>query len=73
MERLNQVAKAEKAVRALGFTVFRVRYHGELARLEVAADELARPSSAAPSSIKRSRPPASPSSPSTSSRSVPGG
>lgn len=40
VERLNQVAAAERAVRALGFKVFRVRYHGEVARLEVSADEL---------------------------------
>ncbi len=40
VERLNQVGRAERAVRALGFHVFRVRYHGELARLEIGADEL---------------------------------
>jgi uncharacterized protein len=45
VERLNQISKAERAVRALGFTVFRVRYHGEIARLEVAADEWQRASS----------------------------
>lgn len=42
VQRLNQVGAAEKAVRNLGFHVFRVRYHGELARLEVSADELPR-------------------------------
>lgn len=42
VERLRQVGAAEKAVRALGFVNFRVRYHGEVARLEVAADELPR-------------------------------
>lgn len=42
VQRLNQVGAAEKAVRTLGFSVFRVRYHGELARLEVGADELPR-------------------------------
>ena len=39
---LAKVEAAEAAVRALGFREFRVRYHGEMARLEVAAEELAR-------------------------------
>jgi uncharacterized protein len=39
-ERLAQVEQAEAAVRALGLRSFRVRYHGEIGRLEVAADEL---------------------------------
>jgi uncharacterized protein len=42
VERLTQVGAAEKAVRGLGFKNFRVRYHGEVARLEVAAEELPR-------------------------------
>jgi len=42
VERLNQVGRAEKALRELGFRVFRVRYHQEVARLEVSADELPR-------------------------------
>jgi uncharacterized protein len=42
VERLNQVSAAERAVRALGFVHFRVRYHGDVARLEVAAAELPR-------------------------------
>ena len=42
VERLKQVGSAEKAVRALGFVNFRVRYHGEVARLELAADEIGR-------------------------------
>jgi uncharacterized protein len=42
VERLKQVGAAEKAVRALGFFNFRVRYHGEVARLELAAEEHAR-------------------------------
>jgi uncharacterized protein len=37
---LAQVERAEAAVRALGFSSFRVRHHGEVARLEVAAEEL---------------------------------
>jgi len=40
VERLNKVGAAEKAVRALGLKNFRVRFHGEVARLEVAAEEL---------------------------------
>jgi uncharacterized protein len=42
VERLQQVGAAERALKALGFRVFRVRYHQEVARLEVAADELPR-------------------------------
>lgn len=42
VERLKQIGAAEKAVRALGFQNFRVRWHQDLARLEVAADELPR-------------------------------
>jgi uncharacterized protein len=39
-ERLAQVERAEAAVRALGLRSFRVRHHGEVARLEVAEEEL---------------------------------
>jgi uncharacterized protein len=39
-ERLGQVERAEAAVRALGLRAFRVRHHGEVARLEVAEEEL---------------------------------
>jgi uncharacterized protein len=42
VERLKQVGAAERAVRELGFKVFRVRFHQEVARLEVGADELPR-------------------------------
>jgi uncharacterized protein len=38
--RLGQVERAEAAVRALGLRCFRVRHHGEVARLEVAEEEL---------------------------------
>jgi uncharacterized protein len=38
-ERLAQVGGAEADLRALGLRQFRVRYHGEVARVEVAADE----------------------------------
>jgi uncharacterized protein len=41
-EKLRQVDRAESAVRALGFRNFRVRHHGEIARLEIAREETAR-------------------------------
>lgn len=41
-ERVKTVERGEEAVRALGFRQFRVRYHGELVRLEFAREELAR-------------------------------
>jgi pyridinium-3,5-biscarboxylic acid mononucleotide sulfurtransferase len=41
-EKLRQVDRAEAVVRALGFRNFRVRYHGEIARLEIAREEMAR-------------------------------
>jgi uncharacterized protein len=40
VERLTQVGRAERAIRSLGVKVFRVRHHGEVARLEVAANEM---------------------------------
>ena len=39
-ERLAQVERAEAAVRAIGLRAFRVRYHGDLGRIEVAEDEM---------------------------------
>jgi uncharacterized protein len=36
------VERGEDAVRALGFRQFRVRHHGDIVRIEVAKDELAR-------------------------------
>jgi pyridinium-3,5-biscarboxylic acid mononucleotide sulfurtransferase len=39
-ERLGQVERAEAALRALGLRTFRVRHHGDIGRVEVAADEL---------------------------------
>lgn len=39
-ERLAQVERAEDAVRELGFREFRVRHHGDAARLEVAPAEM---------------------------------
>jgi uncharacterized protein len=41
-EKLAQIDAAEEALHALGFRQLRVRHHGELARVEIAADELAR-------------------------------
>jgi uncharacterized protein len=41
-EKLRQVDRAESFVRSLGFREFRVRHHGELARLEVARAEMDR-------------------------------
>jgi len=41
-DRISQVAAAEEALLALGFRQFRVRYHGEVARIELAPDELDR-------------------------------
>lgn len=40
--RLRQVEACETYLRDLGFSTFRVRYHHEVARIEVAADDLAR-------------------------------
>lgn len=39
-ERLAQLAASEMALRNLGLREFRVRYHGEVARIEVGEDEL---------------------------------
>jgi uncharacterized protein len=39
-ERLAQIEKAEGGLRALGLQNFRVRYHGDMGRIEVAEDEL---------------------------------
>ena len=41
-DRLERVERAEEIVRALGFEVFRVRDHGDLARIEVTPDEVDR-------------------------------
>ncbi len=41
-DRLLQIAAAESELRKLGFRQFRVRYHQEVARLEVAAEEYER-------------------------------
>lgn len=41
-EKVKTVENGEEAVRALGFRQFRVRYHGELVRLEFAPEEMSR-------------------------------
>lgn len=41
-EKLRRIERAEQALRALGFRIFRVRHHDELARIEIARDEMAR-------------------------------
>lgn len=41
-EALSVVERGEDALRALGFRQFRVRHHGDIVRIEVAMDELAR-------------------------------
>jgi uncharacterized protein len=41
-EKLAQIEVAERAVRALGFGDCRVRHHGDVARIELAAGDLAR-------------------------------
>jgi uncharacterized protein len=41
-ELLEKIDRAEAVLRALGFRQFRVRAHGELARIEIAPEELAR-------------------------------
>src|SRR4029077_2785519 len=41
-ELLAKIERSEAALRELGFRQFRVRVHGELARIEIAPEELAR-------------------------------
>jgi uncharacterized protein len=41
-ERLTQVGRCERVLRDLGFRVYRVRYYGSVARIEVAPEELQR-------------------------------
>ena len=41
-EKLRRIERAEQAIRALGFRVFRVRHHDDLARLEIAREEMPR-------------------------------
>ncbi|HEY9294139.1 MAG TPA: ATP-dependent sacrificial sulfur transferase LarE [Microlunatus sp.] len=41
-EKLQQIDQAEAGLRELGFTDFRVRHHGDIARIELPADDLVR-------------------------------
>jgi len=41
-EKLRRIERAESALRDLGFRVFRVRHHDEVARIEIARDEMPR-------------------------------
>jgi uncharacterized protein len=41
-EKLRTIERAEDALRRLGFRVFRVRHHDEVARIEISRDEMAR-------------------------------
>jgi uncharacterized protein len=41
-DKLRAIEQAEQAIRALGFRVFRVRHHDEVARIEIARDEMLR-------------------------------
>lgn len=41
-EKLRTIERAEQALRSLGFRVFRVRHHDDVARIEIARDEMAR-------------------------------
>ena len=41
-ENVKTVERGEEAIRALGFRQFRVRFHGDLVRIEIAKDELDR-------------------------------
>lgn len=40
VETIRTIEEGEEAIRALGFRQFRVRFHGELVRIEIAKDEL---------------------------------
>jgi uncharacterized protein len=42
VETIKTIEQGEEAVKALGFRQFRVRYHGDLVRIEVSPDELDR-------------------------------
>jgi pyridinium-3,5-biscarboxylic acid mononucleotide sulfurtransferase len=42
VEKLRIIEQAERAIRQLGFRLFRVRHHDEMARVEIARNEMAR-------------------------------
>ena len=41
VETIRTIEEGEEALRALGFRQFRVRFHGDLVRIEIAKEELA--------------------------------
>jgi len=41
-EKLNMIERAEQALRSFGFRVLRVRHHGDVARIELGREEMAR-------------------------------
>jgi uncharacterized protein len=51
--RVDQVGTAEEALRGLGFRTLRVRYHGDVARIELGEDEFARAVGAARDEVIR--------------------
>ena len=42
VEKLRMIDQGEEVLRALGFHQFRVRHHGDVARIEFARDEMSR-------------------------------
>jgi uncharacterized protein len=42
IQNVNTVERGEEAIKALGFRQFRVRFHSELVRIEIAPEELER-------------------------------
>jgi uncharacterized protein len=42
VETIRTIEQGEEAIRALGFRQFRVRFHGDLARIEIAQEEMAK-------------------------------
>ncbi len=42
IQNIKQVENGEEAIKALGFRQFRVRFHGEIVRVEIAAEEMER-------------------------------
>ena len=42
IENIKTVERGEEDLKALGFRQFRVRYHGELVRLEIAREEMSK-------------------------------
>jgi pyridinium-3,5-biscarboxylic acid mononucleotide sulfurtransferase len=52
-EKLRQIAAAEDVLHELGFRQSRVRHHGDVARIEVEGDEIARASGAARATLAR--------------------